>query len=266
MKGSISRITVSFIIISLILTAQSIAALDAETVVGMWLFDKGTGKVAVDSSENGNDGEFKGAPKWVTGKFGKALEFDGVDDWINMGDDPILKPETNADGNVTFVAWYKWEGGRYVLSSGGQTSSTGVAITHDPGANKIWFGVSTGKRAASTNYIDYEKPGSKNWHHLAGAYSDTQGQLTVYIDGKVFKQAKAGAKALENKFPEFHIGKPNNATGYFIKGTIDEVALFNVALDKDTINSIMNKGLEGALAVSPSGKLTTAWGAIKTYR
>jgi hypothetical protein len=50
------------------------------------------------------------------------------------------------------------------------------------------------------------------------------------------------------------------------KGTIDEVALFNVALDGDAIASIMNKGLEGALAVSPSGKLTTAWGAIKTYR
>ncbi len=37
MKRSISLITVSFII-SLILTAQSIAALDSETVVGMWLF------------------------------------------------------------------------------------------------------------------------------------------------------------------------------------------------------------------------------------
>jgi hypothetical protein len=264
MKRSISLITVSFII-SLILTAQSIAALDSETVVGMWLFDRGTGKVAEDSSENGNNGEFKGAPKWVTGKFGKALEFDGADDWVNMGNNPILKPETNADGNVTFVAWYKWEGGRYVLSSGGQTSSTGVAITHDPGAGKIWFGVSTGKQAASIGYTDYEKPG-KGWHHLAGSYNDTQGQLTVYIDGKVFKQAKAGAKAVANKFPEFHLGKPNNAGAYFIKGTIDEVALFNVALDGDAIASIMNKGLEGALAVSPSGKLTTAWGAIKTYR
>ena len=265
MKRSISLITVSFIIISLILTSQSIAALDSETVVGMWLFDRGTGKVAADSSENGNDGEFKGSPKWVTGKFGKALEFDGADDWVNMGNNLILKPETNADGNVTFVAWYKWEDGRYVLSTGGQTSSTGIAITHDPGAHKIWFGVSTGKQSASTDYTDHEPPG-KSWHHLAGSYDDKRGQLIAYVDGKVLKQVKSGPKAVEDKFQEFHIGKPNNAGAYFIKGTIDEVALFNVALDENTIKSIMNKGLEGALAVSPSGKLTTAWGAIKTYR
>jgi hypothetical protein len=142
MKRSISLITVSFII-SLILTAQSIAALDSETVVGMWLFDRGTGKVAEDSSENGNDGEFKGSPKWVTGKFGKALEFDGADDWVNMGNNPILKPETNADGNVTFVAWYKWEDGRYVLSTGGQTSSTGVAISPSGKLTTAWGAIKT---------------------------------------------------------------------------------------------------------------------------
>ena len=41
----------------------------------------GSGEVAEDSSANGNDGELKVGPKWVDGKFGKALEFDGVDDY-----------------------------------------------------------------------------------------------------------------------------------------------------------------------------------------
>jgi hypothetical protein len=46
-------------------------------------------------------------------------------------------------------------------------------------------------------------------------------------------------------------------------GIIDEVALFNVVLTEDDIKTIMNKGLEGMTAVSPSGKLATTWADIK---
>ena len=52
---------------------------------------------------------------------------------------------------------------------------------------------------------------------------------------------------------------------YPVKGIMDEVALFNVAFDKGTINTIMTKGLEGAgaLAVSSEGKLVSVWANIK---
>ena len=43
-------------------------------VVGVWLFDEGSGDKAEDSSDAGNDGDFQGKPKWVKGKFGKCLE------------------------------------------------------------------------------------------------------------------------------------------------------------------------------------------------
>ena len=47
------------------------------------------------------------------------------------------------------------------------------------------------------------------------------------------------------------------------EGVIDEVVLFNVALEEEDIQAIMNKGLSSMLAVSPSAKLTTTWGEIK---
>ena len=40
-------------------------------VVGIWLFDEGSGDKAGDSSDAGNDGVFQGKPKWVKGKFNK---------------------------------------------------------------------------------------------------------------------------------------------------------------------------------------------------
>ena len=253
----------NLICFALVLTPLTQAKIEPENIVGIWLFDQGAGKMAQDSSDNGNHGALKGGVKWVEGKFGKALAFDGNDDWVNMGDNPILKPETNADGNVTFMAWYKWEGGRYVLSSGGQTSSTGIAITHDPDAQKIWFGVNTGKKSAGTGYTPHQALG-KGWHHLAGSYDDKKEILIAYIDGKVLKQVKASTKPLENKWQELHIGKPNNVGNYFIKAIIDEVAIFNVAFDKETINTIMTKGLEGALAISSAGKLAAAWASVKS--
>ena len=48
------------------------------------------------------------------------------------------------------------------------------------------------------------------------------------------------------------------------KSSIDEVGIFNVALTQADINAIMTRGLEDALSVSPSSKLATKWGDIKT--
>jgi hypothetical protein len=244
------------------------AKIDLENTIGIWLFDEGKGNIARDTSGNGNDGELMNDPKWVDGKFGKALEFDGQDDYVhfvhrrlrltvNAGDAEILKPTAD----VTFVAWVYWDGGNYVLASGGQTSSTGYAITYDPNTSQIWFGVSTGKKSANTGYI--QAPPKKVWHHLAGSYDDSDGELIAYVDGKKYATAKANGNVLENKWPSLHIGKPNNVDAYYIQGILDEVAVFNVALTEDDINAIMTRGLEKAFAVSAAGKLATAWGAIK---
>ncbi|MFB0552660.1 MAG: LamG domain-containing protein [Phycisphaerae bacterium] len=55
-------------------------------LVGWWRFDEGSGTVAHDTSVYGNDGTFNGDPQWVSGFIGGALEFDGVDDYVTVGD------------------------------------------------------------------------------------------------------------------------------------------------------------------------------------
>ena len=48
---------VGLIVLSLMFIGISNAEFDLKTVAGMWLFDEGKGDTAVDSSENGKDGE-----------------------------------------------------------------------------------------------------------------------------------------------------------------------------------------------------------------
>ena len=47
---------VSLIVIGLIPTGQISAEIDSESIVGVWLFDEGSGKTARDSSGKGNNG------------------------------------------------------------------------------------------------------------------------------------------------------------------------------------------------------------------
>ena len=58
----------------------------------------------------------------------------------------------------------------------------------------------------------------------------------------------------------FYIARHSNR---YTTGIIDEVALFNVALDESDMQSIMNDGLVTFTAVEAADKLTTTWGNVK---
>ena len=60
--------------------------------VAHWKFNDGSGSTAYDSTENDIDGTLYGEMAtsttygWVSGKYGSALYFDGVDDYVDVGD------------------------------------------------------------------------------------------------------------------------------------------------------------------------------------
>ena len=63
--------------------AGGVQAQSDEGLVAEWHFDEGSGSVVKDISGNGNNGTIYGAT-WVDGKFGKALSFDGMDDYVEI--------------------------------------------------------------------------------------------------------------------------------------------------------------------------------------
>ncbi len=84
--------------LSAALSAQG--AVDPATVVGMWLFDEGGGKTAIDASDNGLDGVVVGPAEWEKGQFGQAIAFDGATVSVDITEDPSL-----AMPELTIVAW-----------------------------------------------------------------------------------------------------------------------------------------------------------------
>ena len=94
---------VSVVFLVLLLSVCALAMGQAENfLVGYWPFDDGSGKEAKDASGNGNDGELIGDPKWVEGKYERALEFAGGS-YVNVPDDPSLELIDTA----TVMCWFK---------------------------------------------------------------------------------------------------------------------------------------------------------------
>jgi len=245
-----------------VLTASSYA-LDPKTCVGMWLFDEGSGTTAKDSSGNGNDGELMGGPKWVAGKFGKALEFDGVDDCVDCGKGTSLK----AVAELTIQAWINTTD----KTTGGQGGSE-YCVVHRIDVNAPYRGYSFG-RDGTGNYVFfytgelYAGPhkligktyviSDGAWHHIAATYDGTTSK--IYVDGKLdIEAAKTSAFASD---VSCQIGRD---PWRWYRGLIDDVAVFNVALTEVDVKNLMKNGVKRGLApVSPNGRLTTVWGEIK---
>jgi len=70
--------------------------------VAAWDMDEGSGAKINDQSGNHNDGTISGAT-WTSGKYGSALQFDGVNDYVDCGNDASL----NITSAITIEAWVK---------------------------------------------------------------------------------------------------------------------------------------------------------------
>jgi len=260
MKTTFSCLCISLVFTSLVFTSISDAKVDLKSAVAIWLFDEGKGDVVKDSSENGNDGQSMEGPKWVDGKFGKALEFDGSDDYVDCGNDTSF----DIVDAITIVAW------TFPLSQTfnhqdlvGKPSA--YILGHmDPGVivrsyinDGGWFGVDYSEPFDS--YVD-------DWFHFAFTYDVSK--LKVYVNGILDGEGVRSGKIVINTNPVV-VAHSCESQGFnaFYKGIVDDVAIFNEALSEDDIKSIMSQGLSrtlGITAVSPSGKLATTWAASKS--
>ncbi len=71
-------------------------------LIAWWKLDEGAGLTAYDSAGN-NDGTLINGPVWTLSGIDGALDFDGVDDHVDLGNDNSLKPPLP----VTISGWIK---------------------------------------------------------------------------------------------------------------------------------------------------------------
>ena len=246
MMINLIRTSASLIILILMFTSQINAKFDPETLVGAWLFDGN----AKDASGNGKDGTLENGPKWATGKFGQALEFNGgKKSYVNVGN-------LDLKGPVTLVFWAKPAGAKpddRLISNINGPAVPAFTIRFAPPKVEIW----------SSSWIPIiEKFDDNKWGHYAFVFKETGGgkeDVTGYYNGK------EGLTVQDNyAFTDIGIGAHFiGQWGQYFTGLLDDVAFFDVMLTAADIKGVMNKGLKTSLAVSSAGKLATSWGGLK---
>ncbi len=241
---------------------QTEAAFDPETLTGAWMFDEGKGDVAGDASGNGLDGALNGKAKWVDGKFGKALEFDGSSAFVEV------PAHENPREQITISVWVKsktdaWnqhgffveKRNAYVLHPNANTKVMAWAMCNNGCWNK--------PHAWHTNAVGPDD--ITDWHMYTVTYNSNSGKWIIYIDAKEESTLDLNKDPIDADAGPVFIGRDSCCAGRFGNAIIDEVAIFDVALSPDDIKDLMNQGLEqSVLAVDAAGKMATTWSNVKT--
>lgn len=189
-----------------------------------WSFDEGSGSTVHDSV-GGCDGSIHGAT-WVRSATGYALQFDGVDDFVDCGSPAALSPA----GAVSVEVWLRPDRVPAVGEPGviGKAYHNYVLTYYTDG--KCWWYCGNSERNLKSSVT----PGV--WHHVVGTMGE--GAMRLYVDGVLCGTAPAGAKPLAATEP-FFFGTSRGAVQWTrnatFGGQIDEARVYGRALTAEEV-------------------------------
>ena len=195
-------------------TSTNNSSITYENASASWGLNESSGIYVYDDSGNNNTGTISGAV-WASGYLGSALEFDGVNDYVEVINDPTL----DLQQNFTIEAWIWLDGNTTnpVRSGGGKYGGWVILDGEGDGWDGYMFGIeaaiptwasnsswsrltmlseqgtgghsntcSTHQVGNSGTVVGLNNVSKGEWNHVAVVYNSTiQGQehLEFYING-----------------------------------------------------------------------------------
>ncbi|UCD50353.1 MAG: hypothetical protein JSW27_22855 [Phycisphaerales bacterium] len=207
-----------------------------ESLVGWWKLDETSGFVAHDSSGCGNHGMLHGDPQWT----GRGLEFDGDGDYVDCGDGPSL----NISGSVTITAWIRLDGPAGDRKIAGNQDGITGGYKFGIYGDRLEFEIRTADNVAILNRSVAGgmvlEPGM--YHHVAGVYSEGD-SIRTYVDG-VLDRELSTAELLGTSTGTFKLGREPFSDAYSWLGLMEDVRVYDTALDQDEIQQLLEPGDE----------------------
>ncbi len=213
-------------------------------MTGYWKFDESSGG-PYDDFYGINNATCTNCPATVTGKLGNGLDFDGVNDRVDIADDGSF--DWDATSSFTIEFWMR--------SSGCSCTQSGFdcnQVIAGRVATGWWIGVNcqttptgnTNKLRCyfGTSGADFYSNAAVNddvWHHIVYQFDQVAGQYRLYIDGSLDNSVsaiglnRAGAGPIQLGY---------YSTAYQYAGLLDEFAVYNQALSLSDIQSHYNSG------------------------
>ena len=222
-----------------------------DSLVAYWDFDEGSGTVAGDAA-GVNDGTVYGST-WTTGQYGNALSFDGVNDYVN--------PSYGINLNESYTLSYRFKaidlsGETHIIGSYDDTGGYKrfYAFYHDGSTAKVNIGL-------GETYAPIFSPNTDEWYFVTFAH-DGNGNVDTYINNShlltyTYTPISFTLDILIGAW--VYNNNPIDIRNYF-NGLIDDVAIWNRALDADEVSSICNIGVQGFEGILNG--INTTFGAL----
>jgi sialidase-1 len=182
-----------------------------------------------DSSGNGYDGIIGGAPEFVSGYSGKALRFDGANDYVDLSAHHAV---LSSLGDFTLSMWaegYDGTTNKVLFCWTDGTVKQRVQIHGGSGGRIGWLAVnSTGSYPAWLEAWTWT-PGT--WYHLAFVNDTTEGRK-IYVNGVEMAISGGNTPASPSDLMGATFVRIANRAGSTASwlGGIDEVRIYDKAL------------------------------------
>lgn len=220
-----------------------------DNLLAYWKVDESSGMIAMDFAGSHNATLING-PVWrpASGQIGGALEFDGVDDYVDIGTLDItggtgltlalwFKADDFDAGYARFIAKVTETQDHYWLLS---TSDDGTALRFN-----LKAGGSTSVLRTSTGQIQ-----TGRWYHVAATYDGSR--MLLYKNGVEIASINKSGSIDTNPNVLATIGNQPPAAGSWpFDGLIDDVRIYNRALSATEIAAIANPITTGLSENSP---------------
>jgi RHS repeat-associated protein len=218
----------------------------ADDLVGYWKFDEGSGTEVYDSV-SGNYGTIYGGATWTTGVLDHALSFDGLNDYVEIQNNPKL--QFDSEDCFTLACWIKTSDGskdnciRTQNDAAGYTGAYGLRVKD--GVVNFFI------RDQDNNLVVFSGPTLVNdgqWHHIAGIRDAVNDNLVIYVDGLQDNETVDTTVSSLDSHRAILIGS-YLGTDEFFNGEIDEVRIYDRALPPDEVFQLYNDTQHDAVLV-----------------
>ncbi|MDO8682773.1 MAG: LamG domain-containing protein [Armatimonadota bacterium] len=220
-------------------------------LVGHWIMNENGSGILYDISGNGNNGTLTSGPTWTQGQFGPALNFDGGDDYVNVGDINAL--DGLAALSVSGRFRFNNVSTNYVHyldksnSSNGWTFQTGGIDIGSAGGPLVIIGAGIG---FPLGYINSSVLIANVWVTLCfvydGAGATNADRLKIYVNGVPAALNFSGTipPIMTASAANLTLAQPtsNMLDDAYFDGQIDDVRVYNRVLTGDEIKRLYNLG------------------------
>ena len=232
-KGKLGGITLILLMLSLCIAPPAVAEAEANQSLVLWYeFDNIDETTVLDSSLHSNNGVMYGGSQWTETLFEEGLKFDGVDDYVEIDEPTGMEFGT---GDFSVSAWVRIpshnESVRYIVSAKTAEHNTawGLFLSTDDRAYS-YCRDSAGNQIYSNSD---EVLTTGEWVHLFGKRED--GVVELYVNGVKQTAVASGADTNYSSPIRLRVGAEASSLRGYLYGTIDEVRIYNRALNDEEI-------------------------------